>query len=873
MRSFCKGKSRLKYVILCLLLSISGLVLALPADDPSTIGLWHMDEIISGVIPDDDSSNPGRGHDLSLGYGSLTAPSLTTSSGGVFGEAISFNENAIARCAEFWNDTLSGVTIDCWINITAMPTEEAISKYLIECPNNFRLYLNKDEKLYWEIKDPATAGRVSIAVSDKLNQWLHITAAYENHTQQLILNVNDLTVSEPAWRPMLPVASTLEIGHLPGKPLSRGFAGLIDELKISWIQQSPPDHDKVALADNGTSVTLSNGIITGIIQKSNARMTAIYKGDGPNLMGTYWYWDCNGEGLYESVSDASYNLISQSDDQIEVSFKHSGMINGYLDYDVHYILRRGESGFYAFAIMTNATQLPWRLEQARCVVRNSPDIFYKMIVDEQRQFIPPTPQELAEARANGGILQPSEATLLPDGSVHDKYLYSDYCGEHFVHGWTGNGYGMWMIMPNMEYQNGGPTTQELTVHQTETTPVILNTFQGAHYGSGQLYFSGQESWEKIYGPFYVYVNEGENSDDLWIDAKTKTEIEKQHWPYQWMSNTNFPTQRGSVQGALNITDGTSPENAWVVLAQPETADSIPNWQQQGKSYQFYGRVDSSGHFEIPHVRAGTYSLYAFVNGVPEEYRQDGVRVELDKTTDLGTIQWIPQRSGRKVWQIGHFDRNAGEYKHGEKFHDGTSWGMWYDYPTEFPDDVHFTIGSSIERFDWNYTQMTYTKPDGTAHLPVWHIYFDLDSIPVGQAVLSVGIAASRKGGIDVGVNGTQVEYDTLLEAGSACVRNSIQGTYQLKRIAFDSSILQPGVNMISIKHIRGNTFSNIMYDAIRLEIPWHTDLDNSGWVDIADLSEFCSQWLSTGSNANFNDDAIVDLLDFSILANEWLPQQ
>jgi len=53
----------------------------------------------------------------------------------------------------------------------------------------------------------------------------------------------------------------------------------------------------------------------------------------------------------------------------------------------------------------------------------------------------------------------------------------------------------------------------------------------------------------------------------------------------------------------------------------------------------------------------------------------------------------------------------------------------------------------------------------------------------------------------------------------ACVGHSIQGTYQLKRITFDAALLRNGANVLALKQTRARGFANIMYDAIRLEVP------------------------------------------------------
>jgi len=491
--------------------------------------------------------------------------------------------------------------------------------------------------------------------------------------------------------------------------------------------------------------------------------------------------------------------VRQTPSLVEVAFKQTGMSNGQLDFDVHYVLIEGVSGFYAFAVLERDAGPAWALEQARSVFRNNPDVFHYLIADDQRQGIQPTPAELSQARASGGILSPKEATRMPDGSVNDKYLFSDFMGEQQVHGWAGRDFGLWSIAASHEYQNGGHTTQELTVHQTETTPVILNTFLAAHYGSGILTLDANEPWEKLFGPFLLYVNTGNTEAEQWADAKAQAQLETTRWPYVWMDHPLYPIRRSTVRGQIKLTDHTSPQHAWIILSAPEEPNVTPHWQQQGKGYQFYARADTQGVFEIPHVRTGDYSLVAFVTGVPEEFRMDNVHVATSESVDLGTLDWIPQKHGRYLWQIGTFDRTAGEYKYGDRFHDGLSWGMYLNYAHDFPNDIDYVIGQSRERDHWNYTQMAVDLGNGTYHLPTWTVHFGLDHWSPGEAMLTIGIAASRNAALQVTVNGTQIEVDTHILAGSACVRNSIQGTYQLKRITFDAALLRNGTNTLGFK--------------------------------------------------------------------------
>jgi len=66
-------------------------------------------------------------------------------------------------------------------------------------------------------------------------------------------------------------------------------------------------------------------------------------------------------------------------------------------------------------------------------------------------------------------------------------------------------------------------------------------------------------------------------------------------------------------------------------------------------------------------------------------------------------------------QIGIPDRKAAEYKHGDDFR---HWGLWFEYPKDFPNDVNFIIGKSDERDDWNYAHV-YVKEGERYVAPDW----------------------------------------------------------------------------------------------------------------------------------------------------------
>lgn len=100
-------------------------------------------------------------------------------------------------------------------------------------------------------------------------------------------------------------------------------------------------------------------------------------------------------------------------------------------------------------------------------------------------------------------------------------------------------------------------------------------------------FGQNETWKKVYGPVFTYVNslsdeEGDPLQLLWEDAKdqvytsylkrthiyifvsshmniyfcSKMEIEVQNWPYDFPQSEDFPwsDQRGNISGRLLVSD-------------------------------------------------------------------------------------------------------------------------------------------------------------------------------------------------------------------------------------------------------------------------------------------------------------------------------
>ena len=127
----------------------------------------------------------------------------------------------------------------------------------------------------------------------------------------------------------------------------------------------------------------------------------------------------------------------------------------------------------------------------------------------------------------------------------------------------------------------------------------MNYFTGAHFGNGNLHVP--IGWKKFYGPFYYYVNEGAEPEELIQDALLTAKAEQAKWPYQWVDDPLYPLVRGNVTGRLCFEGGVPCTHATVILGQKELPVEL-----QSADYIYYAETDSDGCFALENVRFGSY---------------------------------------------------------------------------------------------------------------------------------------------------------------------------------------------------------------------------------------------------------------------------
>ncbi|XP_010244706.1 PREDICTED: probable rhamnogalacturonate lyase B [Nelumbo nucifera] len=623
--------------------------------------------------------------------------------------------------------------------------------------------------------------------------------------------------------------------------------------------------DRHVVMDNGIlQVTLSNpeGIVTGIRYNGIDNLLEVH-----NEEDNRGYWDvvwngANVSGKFDVIKGTSFRVVKQDEDQVELSFTRTWDPSLQdkiipLNIDKRFIMLRGCSGFYSYAIYEHLKEWPeFSLGETRIAFKLRKDKFHYMAMADNRQRFMPHPDDRLRGRCQP--LAYPEAVLLTNpiepqlkGEVDDKYQYSCEDKDNKVHGWIcfDPPVGFWQITPSDEFRTGGPLKQNLTSHVGPTT---LAVFLSSHYTGQDLVpkFQQGEAWKKVFGPVFIYLNSVFNGEDplsLWDDAKTQMLMEVQSWPYSFPTSEDFPSsgQRGTVRGRLFVRDRYAgeddivAESAYVGLALP---GEVGSWQRECKGYQFWTRAGADGYFSIRDVREGDYNLYAWVPGFIGDYKYDVVlTITSGSDIDLGDLVYKPPRDGPTLWEIGIPDRSAAEFyvpepnpnyvnklyvNHPDKFR---QYGLWERYVELYPEgDLIFRVGVNDYRKDWFFAQVTRKKEDGY-QATTWQIIFKLDSVSQGGTYkMRVALASATFSELQVRFNDPKANpphFTTgLIGKDNSIARHGIHGLYRLYNVDVPSTRLVEGDNTIFLTQSRSSSpFQGLMYDYIRLEGPSTSD--------------------------------------------------
>jgi rhamnogalacturonan endolyase len=624
--------------------------------------------------------------------------------------------------------------------------------------------------------------------------------------------------------------------------LSLGLYG-IRAAEAAAVEAGP-----VTVAETAETYTLSNGIVTAEVSKRSGGLMSlkcrgleILNADGRGTPG-YWSHAATSPKMVESITiDPKANQGERGEVSVKGFCGGAPMGRGpggsvIADVEIRYCLGRGDSGLYTYTILEHKPEYPaTSLGEARFCAKLNDAVFDWMTVDPNRNMRMITTYDWD----HGTVMNMKEARRMNSGQyqgqVEHKYDYSAVQFDSLAWGWssTRQHVGVWFVNPTIEYLSGGPTKVELSAHRDATfgnnpnapaPPCLLNYWRGSHYGGSSCSIAAGEQWTKVVGPFLIYCNAGPTPDAMYHDALARSLVETKAWPYDWVNGVDYPhkDRRGAATGQIVLNDRGAPNAHMSHLLVGLTAPDYTiegrrgafkvDWQLDAKHYEFWARGDDQGHFTIAAVRPGTYTLHAIATGVLGEFSKADVTVKAGAPLELGQLEWKPVRFGRQLWEIGVPDRTAAEFLHGDHY---WQWGLYYQYPKDFPDDVNYVIGKSDWHKDWNYCQCPRPdRPNGTT----WSVTFDLPEAPHGKATLRLAFAATSARSLTVTMNDQPAGQVTGLMDTATIRRDGIRGYWQERDVAFDASLMKQGTNVLKLTIPAGNPMSGIEYDYLRLEL-------------------------------------------------------
>ena len=563
----------------------------------------------------------------------------------------------------------------------------------------------------------------------------------------------------------------------------------------------------IALSGDNRAATLRNGIVSIYIGKTGKVESCLLKGtteaQDVQLIDTKqkqsFYFSCN-QPVYSELEASETQVVENTTDMAHVTFSQTSATG--IKWTQGYILRRGDSGYYSYLVAEGVGDNS--LGEARIVYRLDDAKFRYGYVNSRMQGTLPDAAEMKRSEAR----EVQDATFtLDDGTIYTKYDWACYVKDDHFHGLIdeADGVGAWTIPVSTEYINGGPMRQDITVHASDKSPLILQMLHGNHFGpQAQVYATGTK---KIYGPFFFYINKGTRSDVIDDAAAKATELESQ-WPFTWFSHELYPTERTTVSGCLKVSNGYDASPVRVVLSQ--TAEPY----NEGDGYIYWADTESNGTFTIRNVRPGTYTLtaYALSGGNTSQLTREGIVVS-GANTDLGNVVWRPERFGTEVFRIGESNRLSDGYKLSDA-------DRSYSLYQESPANLTFSVGSSNEAKDWYYAQ---TK------VGTWTIKFDIDDPNHPFRLTASAAGAANVTRINVYVNGTEMANNTWTYQSDGSVYRSavLSGRYQQHTLDLPAGVLKAGENTIALElsdhNYATSGIAGIMWDCIKLEMDEATE--------------------------------------------------
>jgi len=607
----------------------------------------------------------------------------------------------------------------------------------------------------------------------------------------------------------------------------------------------PSQVDHIVLDNGLVRITFGRddavaGVVTGWTDTSISATSVVVGGReiGHNLNGVdprdpdrqHSFYVDEGGGRTRLVC-TELRVLRATADLVEVAFVDN--TSAKLHHEHHVVMRRGRPGLYAYDILTAA--IATSINEVRMNARFDRSILDHCYNGERGAGQQPTYAYLATQQRVGdetwsidGINNPSlpspdsNSGNLPPGTVYTKYNWSLYHHEFPMFGHFGHGIGAWFTPLGgvtdttlAAFYGVGPQHQDLAIHQDA---LILNYFGANHYGLPS--YPLDAGYRRLYGPWYTFFTTGDPAEPDAMIAQAnqiaRAEIAENRSGSSWVADSLYPapSQRTTVTGRLEITDGRPARNFWVLLSTQDVPDVYTIHEPT-----YFVRTDADGRFSLPGIppawvpgtsTPGTYTLYVFAadGSVTDQYKRTGITVS-GAQQDLGMISWTPTQRTRFLWQIGRSDRTGGEFALATLSPVRPA-PRAYEKPSLIPGTLDFTIGSSWEPKDWYYAQ----TQGGT-----WTIRFPVQRPMNGTGYLTVSSSLQSGSRPTILVNGQAVTGSLPANNDSTIGRQADRSGYYRKGVlTFPTSLLVVGDNTVTPPRGAGAAGGNGMgWDTLVLE--------------------------------------------------------
>ncbi|TCD65283.1 hypothetical protein EIP91_002845 [Steccherinum ochraceum] len=632
---------------------------------------------------------------------------------------------------------------------------------------------------------------------------------------------------------------------------SRIFDYSVNSYKYSCLSADTTSTVAVAVtvSQDSSSITFSNSLLSFDLLKSNGYIRdLVYQ--NTSLLGTATSTSGN---LYTDFPGKAFALVGNPTYQIVSGRNWAGVILTDNDTSTssvvqrYWFLRDGETGLHSFLRLAyfNDTPLPDTLSEVRTMFRPNPaQSLWTYLVTNEEQWAPaPSAEALAsEVQVQDATwylgLTPQDQYVLQESDYWTKYTFADN-QTNKAHGLVANipdgtTLGAWWVGNQRDTGYGGPAHLDLMVDG-----IIYNKLSSSH--GGAISPNVTNGFDRTFGPQFLYFNHGHSASlqSLLKDAEQYADPSWNAAFYDEIS-TYVPgyyatKRRGEFRAQLSVPRGASDVTA--VLAANgvdfQASAEVPS------AFQYWQTNIKNGEIDLKRVREGR---------IFGEFIEDDIVVKAGRVTSIrGT--WKQDTAGRELWRIGTPDKTSGEFRNGWERDDTHPraphkyrifWGAW-DFPTQFPNGVNFTVGKSKEATDFNYIHWarygpTYTRNDTVTNINNWQINFDLSQTPPkhSSATLTILLAAAYTTAGNTHLSqGAYPSFDFLTyvndnssglswtigpDQSSSCgVRSAISCTTLSKKFTFPGTWLRKGHNKLVLS-LPFNSPIYVQYDAIRLEL-------------------------------------------------------